>query len=81
MKLTMRRQSEPGRNGPRAVSVPAYVAGVFLVGCPLIAITIFSFLQRGNFGSGVIHKFTADADRTVFFETDLVGNKSFISRT
>jgi spermidine/putrescine transport system permease protein len=77
MKLTMRRHSEPGIYGPRTVSIPAYVAGVFLVGCPLIVITLFSFLQRGDFGSGVIHKFTLDAYRTVFFETDLMGVKSF----
>jgi len=77
MKLTMRRQSEPGIYGPRSVSIPAYVAGIFLVGCPLIVITLFSFLQRGDFGSGVIHKFTLDAYGTVFFETDLMGVKSF----
>jgi spermidine/putrescine transport system permease protein len=77
MKPDTRIQSEPGIYGPRSVSIPAYVAGVFLVGCPLIVITIFSFLQRGDFGSGVIHKFTLDAYRTVFFETDLMGVQSF----
>ena len=77
MKLAVRSQREPGIYGPRAVSIPAYVTGVFLVGCPLIVITIFSFLQRGDFGSGVIYQFTLDAYRTVFFETDLMGVKSF----
>jgi spermidine/putrescine transport system permease protein len=48
-----------------------------LVGLPLIVVTTFSFLQRGEFGSGVIYKFTLDAYRTVFFETDLYGVQSF----
>jgi len=56
--------------------LPAYVTGILLVGLPLIVVIVFSFLQRGEFGSGVIHKFTLDAYRTVFFETDLMGNQS-----
>jgi len=77
MKLKMRRKSEPGIFGPSSVSAPAYLAGLLLVGLPLIVVTTFSFLQRGEFGSGVIYKFTLDAYRTVFFETDLYGVQSF----
>ena len=73
----MRRKSEPGIFGPSSVSAPAYLAGLLLVGLPLIVVTTFSFLQRGEFGSGVIYKFTLDAYRTVFFETDLYGVQSF----
>jgi len=77
MKTRQRREMEPGIYGPAFVSFPAYVTGVLLVGLPLVVVIVFSFLQRGEFGSGVIHKFTLDAYRTVFFETDLMGNKSF----
>ena len=73
----MRRKSDPGIFGPSSVSAPAYLAGLLLVGLPLIVVTTFSFLQRGEFGSGVIYKFTLDAYRTVFFETDLYGVQSF----
>jgi len=72
----MRRKSDPGIFGPSSVSAPAYLAGLLLVGLPLIVVTTFSFLQRGEFGSGVIYKFTLDAYRTVFFETDLYGVQS-----
>jgi spermidine/putrescine transport system permease protein len=77
MKLKIRRKSDPGIFGPSSVSGPAYVTGLLLVGLPLIVVTTFSFLQRGEFGSGVIYKFTLDAYRTVFFETDLYGVQSF----
>ncbi len=77
MKIRARSERAPGIYGPSSVSIPAYVTGILLVGFPLIVITIFSFLQRGDFGSGVIYKFTLDAYRTVFFETDLMGVKSF----
>ena len=77
MKLRSRSNSEPGIFGPSSVSIPAYLSGALLVGLPLLVISIFSFLQRGEFGSGVIHKFTLDAYRTVFFETDLYGVRSF----
>jgi spermidine/putrescine transport system permease protein len=77
MAIISRRKADPGIFGPRSVSSPAYLTGVLLVGLPLVVITLFSFLQRGEFGSGVIYKFTLDAYRTVFFETDLRGNKSF----
>jgi spermidine/putrescine transport system permease protein len=77
MNLKIRRKSDPGIFGPSSVSAPAYVTGLLLVGLPLIVVTIFSFLQRGEFGSGVIYKFTLDAYRTVFFETDLYGVQSF----
>jgi spermidine/putrescine transport system permease protein len=76
MKLRPLSEKEPGIYGPGSVSIPAYVTGIFLVGLPLIVVIVFSFLQRGEFGSGVIHKFTLDAYRTVFFETDLMGNQS-----
>jgi len=69
-------EKEPGIYGPGFVSLPAYVTGILLVGLPLIVVVVFSFLQRGEFGSGVIHKFTLDAYRTVFFETDLLGNQT-----
>jgi spermidine/putrescine transport system permease protein len=72
----MRIQREPGIYGPNAVAFPAYITGVFLVGMPLAVITIFSFLSRGDFGSGVIRKFTLEAYRTVFFETNLMGETS-----
>lgn len=74
--MSQRREKEPGIYGPASVSFPGYVTGVLLVGLPLIVVIVFSFLQRGEFGSGVIHKFTLDAYRTVFFETDLMGKKS-----
>ncbi len=76
MKLRPITQREPGIYGPGSVALPAYVTGILLVGLPLIVVIVFSFLQRGEFGSGVIHKFTLDAYRTVFFETDLMGNQS-----
>ncbi len=77
MNLKLRNKSESGLFGPSYVSAPAYIVGLLLVGLPLIVIMIFSFLQRGEFGSGVIYKFTLDAYRTVFFETDLYGVQSF----
>ena len=77
MRIPVRSKREPGIYGPNAVSFPAYVTGFLLVGMPLVVITIFSFLSRGDFGSGVIRKFTLEAYRTVFFETDLMGNSSF----
>jgi len=76
MKPRSITEKEPGIYGPGSVSLPAYVTGILLVGLPLIVVIVFSFLQRGEFGSGVIHKFTLDAYRTVFFETDLMGNQS-----
>lgn len=76
MKPWGKAEKEPGIYGPGSVSLPAYIAGILLVGLPLIVVIVFSFLQRGEFGSGVIHKFTLDAYRTVFFETDLMGNQS-----
>lgn len=76
MKPWGKAEKEPGIYGPGSVSLPAYIAGILLVGLPLIVVIVFSFLQRGEFGSGVIHKFTLDAYRTVFFETDLLGNQS-----
>jgi len=76
MRIPMRIQREPGIYGPNAVAFPAYITGVFLVGMPLAVITIFSFLSRGDFGSGVIRKFTLEAYRTVFFETNLMGETS-----
>ncbi|MEN9324655.1 MAG: hypothetical protein RL414_409 [Actinomycetota bacterium] len=63
--------------GPRFVSTPAYVLGIALVGFPLIIVILYSFLQRGEFGSGVINRFTLNAYRSIFFETDLLGVKSF----
>lgn len=77
MRTPIRLQREPGIYGPNAVAFPAYITGVFLVGMPLVVITIFSFLSRGDFGSGVIRKFTFEAYRTVFFETNLMGKTSF----
>lgn len=77
MNLKLRRKSDPGIFGPSSVSIPAYLSGLLLVGLPLLVVTIFSFLQRGEFGSGVINKFTLDAYRTIFFETDLYGVRSF----
>ena len=76
MKPKSITEKEPGIYGPGSVSLPAYITGILLVGLPLIVVIVFSFLQRGEFGSGVIHKFTLDAYRTVFFETDLMGNQS-----
>ena len=76
MKPKSIAEKEPGIYGPGSVSLPAYITGILLVGLPLIVVIVFSFLQRGEFGSGVIHKFTLDAYRTVFFETDLMGNQS-----
>ena len=76
MKSKSITEREPGIYGPGSVSLPAYITGILLVGLPLIVVIVFSFLQRGEFGSGVIHKFTLDAYRTVFFETDLMGNQS-----
>jgi spermidine/putrescine transport system permease protein len=76
MKPRSITEKEPGIYGPGSVSLPAYITGILLVGLPLIVVIVFSFLQRGEFGSGVIHKFTLDAYRTVFFETDLMGNQS-----
>lgn len=76
MKLKSITEKEPGIYGPGSVSLPAYITGILLVGLPLTVVIVFSFLQRGEFGSGVIHKFTLDAYRTVFFETDLMGNQS-----
>lgn len=76
MKPKSITEKEPGIYGPGIVSLPAYLAGILLVGLPLIVVIVFSFMQRGDFGSGVIHKFTLDAYRTVFFETDLMGNQS-----
>lgn len=76
MKPKSITENEPGIYGPGSVSLPAYITGILLVGLPLIVVIVFSFLQRGEFGSGVIHKFTLDAYRTVFFETDLMGNQS-----
>lgn len=76
MKPKSITEKEPGIYGPGTVSLPAYITGILLVGLPLIVVIVFSFLQRGEFGSGVIHKFTLDAYRTVFFETDLMGNQS-----
>jgi spermidine/putrescine transport system permease protein len=58
------------------VSLPAYVQGIILVGLPLLVIILFSFLQRGTYGSGVIRAFTLDAYRSLFFETDLYGKSS-----
>ena len=76
MKPKSITEKEPGIYGPGIVSLPAYLTGILLVGLPLIVVIVFSFMQRGDFGSGVIHKFTLDAYRTVFFETDLMGNQS-----
>lgn len=76
MKPRSITEKEPGIYGPGSVSLPAYITGILLVGLPLIVVIVFSFLQRGEFGSGVIHKFTLDAYRTVFYETDLMGNQS-----
>ena len=76
MKPKSIAEKEPGIYGPGSVSLPAYITGILLVGLPLTVVIVFSFLQRGEFGSGVIHKFTLDAYRTVFFETDLMGNQS-----
>jgi spermidine/putrescine transport system permease protein len=76
MKPRSTTEKEPGIYGPGLVSLPAYITGILLVGLPLIVVIVFSFLQRGEFGSGVIHKFTLDAYRTVFYETDLMGNQS-----
>jgi spermidine/putrescine transport system permease protein len=76
MKPRSTTEKEPGIYGPGLVSLPAYITGILLVGLPLIVVIVFSFLQRGDFGSGVIHKFTLDAYRTVFYETDLMGNQS-----
>lgn len=76
MKPKSITEKEPGIYGPGSVSLPAYITGILLVGLPLTVVIVFSFLQRGEFGSGVIHKFTLDAYRTVFFETDLMGNQS-----
>ena len=76
MKPKSITEKEPGIYGPGSVSLPAYITGILLVGLPLTVVIVFSFLQRGEFGSGVIHKFTLDAYRTVFFETDLIGNQS-----
>lgn len=76
MKSKSITEREPGIYGPGSVSLPAYITGILLVGLPLTVVIVFSFLQRGEFGSGVIHKFTLDAYRTVFFETDLMGNQS-----
>lgn len=76
MKPKSITENEPGIYGPGSVSLPAYITGILLVGLPLTVVIVFSFLQRGEFGSGVIHKFTLDAYRTVFFETDLMGNQS-----
>ena len=76
MKPKSITEKEPGIYGPGSVSLPAYITGILLVGLPLIVVIVFSFLQRGEFGSGVIHKITLDAYRTVFFETDLMGNQS-----
>ena len=76
MKPKSIAEKEPGIYGPGSVSLPAYITGILLVGLPLTVVIVFSFLQRGEFGSGVIHKFTLDAYRTVFVETDLMGNQS-----
>jgi spermidine/putrescine transport system permease protein len=76
MKPRSTTEKEPGIYGPGLVSLPAYITGILLVGLPLIVVIVFSFLQRGELGSGVIHKFTLDAYRTVFYETDLMGNQS-----
>ena len=76
MKPKSITEKDPGIYGPGSVSLPAYITGILLVGLPLTVVIVFSFLQRGEFGSGVIHKFTLDAYRTVFFETDLMGNQS-----
>jgi spermidine/putrescine transport system permease protein len=77
LNLKLRRKSDTGLFGPGYVSAPAYLLGLLLVGFPLMVVIMFSFLKRGDFGSGVIYQFTLDAYSSVFIETSLAGDKSF----
>ena len=76
MKLHSKKGNDPGIFGPVGVSFPAYVLAITMVGMPLLVITLFSFLKRGDFGSGVVYQLTLEAYKTVFVETDLMGNAS-----
>lgn len=62
--------------GPTKVSYPALILGVVLVGAPLLVITLYSFLKRGEFGSGVVYKLTTDAYSSILVQTNLVGQES-----
>lgn len=62
--------------GPTKVSYPALILGVVLVGAPLLVITLYSFLKRGEFGSGVVYRLTTDAYSAILIQTNLVGQKS-----
>lgn len=59
--------------GPAGVSYPALSLGIALIGAPLLVVTLYSFLKRGSFGSGVIYKFTTDAYSSILIQTDLIG--------
>lgn len=76
MKFHSKSGNDPGIFGPVGISFPAYVLAITMVGMPLLVITLFSFLKRGDFGSGVVYQLTLDAYKTVFVETDLMGNAS-----
>lgn len=50
--------------------------GIFLIGAPLIVVTLYSFLKRGLFGSGVVYEFTTDAYSSILIQTNLIGEHS-----
>ncbi|MDP1711118.1 MAG: ABC transporter permease [Candidatus Nanopelagicaceae bacterium] len=62
--------------GPSRVSYPAIALGIFLIGAPLVVVTLYSFLKRGLFGSGVVYKFTTDAYSSILIQTNLIGERS-----
>ncbi len=62
--------------GPSRVSYPAMTLGIFLIGAPLIVVTLYSFLKRGLFGSGVVYEFTTDAYSSILIQTNLIGEHS-----
>ncbi len=62
--------------GPSGVSYPALTMGLLLIGAPLLVVSLFSFLKRGSFGSGVVYKFTTDAYSSILIQTNLIGQHS-----
>lgn len=69
----MRRKSPYGST---KVAYPALSMGLVLIGAPLLVVTLYSFLKRGSFGSGVVYKFTTEAYSSILIQTNLVGEHS-----
>jgi len=65
--------------GPARAVYPALTLGAVLVGAPLLVVTLYSFLKRGSFGSGVVYKFTSDAYSSILIQTNLLGEHSLNS--